>query len=444
MSLGTIWRLTRDRLEPTACRASIRSGQKKFDSFNRLSAAGAGDFRAHVQRNWKTFLLGSLVPVRGATRERAHDAYTWLCRAQDASPDNGVSYGFFPARFEAGWGPSYPETTGYIIQTFIEYGRRYDVPDALERATLMALWEIDVQMANGAVQGGILCSPAEQTPAVFNTGMVLQGYTALWRLTHRSVFLDAGRRAADFLMSDLGPDHSFRTNGRFVAANQKKTYNCLCAWAMYRLGEDSGDRSYQRAAERIVEAAISEQQPNGWIANNCLSKPLSPLTHTIGYALQGILEVGALTDRTDFLAAVQRALDPLIARMHPDGFLAGRFYSNWQPAALSSCLTGSAQIAIVCYRAFQILGDHRYIAAGDNLLDFLKAVQVTDSPVGEVRGALAGSFPIVGDYMYLGYPNWATKYLLDALMLQDEVHAASPFESSEVPRDHMEPGSGTR
>jgi hypothetical protein len=54
------------------------------------------------------------------------------------------------------------------------------------------------------------------------------------------------------------------------------------------------------------------------------------------------------------------------------------------------------------------------------LVNFLKAVQRVNTGKPEIDGALAGSFPIMGDYMTGGYPNWATKYLLDALMLQAE------------------------
>ncbi len=47
-------------------------------------------------------------------------AIDWLCRAQDVrdgQPDaGGVSAGW---SFEDGWLPSYPETTGYIIETML-------------------------------------------------------------------------------------------------------------------------------------------------------------------------------------------------------------------------------------------------------------------------------------------------------------------------------------
>ncbi len=221
-------------------------------------------------------------------------------------------------------------------------------------------------------------------------------------------------------MNDLGPDGFFRTNGNFVAPGQRKTYTCLCAWALHRFGDESGEQRYRDAAVRVVEAAIGEQRANGWIANNCLAHPEFPLTHTIGYALQGILEVGVLAGRSDFVEAARRGLAPLLDRIHDNGFLPGRCFADWQPGALSSCLTGSAQLAIVCYRTSQVGCGTVYRAAADRLVNFLKGMQVIESANGGISGALPGSFPILGDYMYLGYPNWATKYAADAFMLQHE------------------------
>ena len=60
----------------------------------------------------------------------------------------------------------------------------------------------------------------------------------------------------------------------------------------------------------------------------------------------------------------------------------------------------------------------KYRGAADLLLNFLKALQLIEIPIAGVQGALSGSFPIVGAYQMLGYPNWATKYYLDALMCQ--------------------------
>jgi hypothetical protein len=44
------------------------------------------------------------------------------------------------------------------------------------------------------------------------------------------------------------------------------------------------------AGLRQVDWALTKQKANGWFADCCLDDPIHPLTHTIGYALRGILE----------------------------------------------------------------------------------------------------------------------------------------------------------
>ena len=38
-----------------------------------------------------------------------------------------------------------------------------------------------------------------------------------------------------------------------------------------------------------------------------------------------------------------------------------------------------------------------------------------------IDGALAGSYPIYGRYAPLQFPNWATKFLVDSLLLRERV-----------------------
>jgi hypothetical protein len=368
------------------------------------------------------YLLGRVEPVEGQWDARANAAVDWLLRAQGATPDDGVSLGYFPCEKGGAWLPSYPETTGYIISTLLKYASEYSEPKVREQALLMARWEISIQMASGAVQGGPVCSPQQQTPTAFNTGMVVDGWCSAYAETEDRVILAAAQRAADFLIGDIGPEGYFRTNGAFVKPDLIKTYNCLCAWALHRFADCSGSDKYREAAIRVTEAAIRRQSPTGWFADNCLTHPEAPLLHTIGYTLQGILEVGLSARRDDLVTAALRGLDPLLTRLSPKGFLHGRFYSDWSPAVFSACLTGLAQIAVVCFRAHEHTGVSQYRRAGNCITDFLKSLQELDCADNGVNGALAGSFPMLGSYMMLGYPNWATKYLLDALMLQRKHH----------------------
>ena len=48
--------------------------------------------------------------------------------------------------------------------------------DLIDRASRMAQWEANIQMSSGAVQGGKVTTPDKQSPATFNTGMVLDGF----------------------------------------------------------------------------------------------------------------------------------------------------------------------------------------------------------------------------------------------------------------------------
>ena len=422
MKLTSIARIARDKYKGADWRQNYWDARMLGSEVARVFKPENRVFRQHVLMDYWRYLVRGTRPQQGAIALRAQMAVKWLLRAQQATQDNGVSLGYFPCRGESGaWMPSYPETTGYIITSLLSYAKRFDDSEAREAALRMARWEIEIQMPSGAVQGGPVCPPVQQTAAAFNTGMVLDGWCSAILLAGAAEFQDAARRAADFLVRDLDEEGYFRTNGAYVSAGEIKTYTSLCAWAIYRFGEIAGDRLYRDAAIRTTEAAMRQQQPNGWFAHNCLTHSAAPLTHTIGYTLQGVLEVGVAASRPDFVAAARKGVDPLVARVSGDGLLAGRFYSDWQPGALSSCLTGNAQIAIVCYRLYELTGEIKYKHAANTLTNALKALQALNLPNSALNGAIAGSFPLFGGYMRAGYPNWATKYFLDALLLQHQL-----------------------
>lgn len=376
-------------------------------------------FSKTVRADFGRFVLRTVRPISGQTRARARAAVDWILRAQHAGGDGGVSLGYFPCDVEGGWRPPYPETTGYIITSLLNFHHRYQDEHVGTQALRMARWEAEIQMPTGAVQGGPVCPPEDQTPTAFNTGMVLDGWVSAYTFSGEQRLLDAATRAGDWLSSDLNAEGYFQTNGQFVEPGKIKTYNVLCAWAMYRLAGLVPKSSYQASAHRIVEAAIRQQQPNGWFANNCLTRPEAPLLHTIGYTLQGILEIGISAKRDDFVKSSQRGVDALIPKIEKHGFVAGRFFSDWTPACFSSCLTGAAQLSVVCYRLYEHSGNKRYWSAAEQLVNYLKPLQLLQTSNPALNGALPGSFPLFGGYMTAGYPNWATKYLLDALLLQD-------------------------
>ena len=128
---------------------------------------------------------------------------------KDHGGDRGVAYG---TRFGEGFTPeSYPETTGYIICTFLELAKYYKNDEYLFRAVEMGEWESAIQMPSGAVMGGIYNT--KPTPAVFNTGMVPLGWAVLFRETGSRKFLESGERAGKWLLEVQETDgNSIRGN----------------------------------------------------------------------------------------------------------------------------------------------------------------------------------------------------------------------------------------
>jgi len=422
-------RILSDRFLRRSPREVYWSASRLGNELVQLHTQGSARFRPHARRDLARYILGTVRPIDGETEARARAAALWLLRAQAATPDDGVSLGYFPWDHGASrWRPSYPETTGYIITSLLSFSERFGDQTFRPAALRMARWEIGIQMPSGAVQGGPICPPERQTPAAFNTGMVLDGWCSAYERENSDDILAAARRAADFLIADLDEHGYYRTNGAFVSAGEIKTYTCLCAWAIYRFGNLVDEAKYRSAAIRSIEAALKQQHPNGWFAHNCLTRSDAPLTHTIGYSLQGILEVGLLAQREDFVVAVRRTVHAIAERVHKSGYLPGTFYDDWEPASFSSCLTGSAQLAVVAYRLFESNGELSHRVLADKLTNFLKSLQTIDAEDEGINGALAGSFPLFGAYMRGGYPNWATKYFLDALLLQQRVWSSSSTE----------------
>ncbi len=362
-------------------------------------------------------------PADAAQSLRA--AIDWLCRAQDVSGDGGVarsySLAYNPFFGKRGWAPSYPETTGYIIPTLFDHARASGRSDLFDRAVRMADWECEVQMPSGAVQGGTVNEPP--SPAVFNTGQVIFGWVRAFKETGAERYLQSAVKAGDFLLSCQDDDGAWRKHlSRFAsAAMPSYTYNARTAWALLQLADATGSRAYRDAAVRNVEFALGEQLPNGWFKNNCLNDPDRPLLHTIAYTLEGVVEIGIALGEARYISAVRKAADELLARLRPDGRLAGRFDRRWEAAADYSCLTGNAQMGIVWGRLYQNTGDDRYLTGARKANEFLRKVQWMRTGNADLDGGISGSFPLHGQYGQFQILNWAVKFFVDSMLLEASI-----------------------
>lgn len=345
------------------------------------------------------------------------EAVAWIKRAQDTGTDRGVSYG---VKFGGDFDVSYPETTGYICQTFVQLWRRTGEQDLLARAIAMGEWEAEIQMPEGAVMGGKF--NANPTPAIFNTGMVLLGWAELIHATGEALFRQAAERAGEWMIAMQEPDGNWIRGHSGFAAPGISVYNVKAAWGLCAAGLALERADFTAAAVRNAEYCLTRQEPNGWFDDCCLTDARRPLLHTLAYTMQGLLEIGRLTGRADFIAAARRTANAQIQLLAPDGFLPGRQDEHFRPAVNWCCLTGSAQVSIVLSALARDTGEARYGEAARLLNRYLMARHDIRNPDPRLRGGLAGSWPTDGEYGRFMILNWATKFLVDALVSAEDLH----------------------
>jgi rhamnogalacturonyl hydrolase YesR len=334
----------------------------------------------------------------------------WLCTAQDhsRSQDGGVAALFSLA---TGWTTSYPETTGYIIPTFLKYANDTGNEKIRERARKMLDWITDIQLDCGGFQGHRI-GAEPKVPVAFNTGQILLGLAAG---VHQfgECYRRPMQRAADWLVHTQDADGCWRQFQSPFVKPGDKVYDTHIAWGLLEAERQESGRRYLEAALRNSHWAISHQTRSGWFANCCLSDTARPLTHTMGYALRGLLEVYLATHDHDVQAAVQRNADGLLAAVQSNGYLPGRLDEQWQAGCHSSCLTGSVQLASCYFLLGKITGDPKYRGAAKRLNSYVRKTISIEGPP-HVKGAVKGSFPIDGDYASYEYINWACKFAIDA------------------------------
>ena len=134
--------------------------------------------------------------------------------------------------------------------------------------------------------------------------------------------------------------------------------------------------------------------------------------------MQGLVHIGSLTSRQDFIASARKTADAEIQIMGPDGFLPGRQNSQFHGTVDWCCLTGSAQTSAVWSSLYDLTGEDKYRIAADKVNRYLMARHDIRNADTRLRAGVPGSWPVWGDYGRLIILNWATKFLVDALSAQ--------------------------
>jgi len=354
--------------------------------------------------------------VVSSTRDHLEATVAWLCAAQDATGVGGVS-AFYDVRAGV-WGPPYPETTGYIIPTFFDLERGSGVRSYGVRAARMAEWLLGTQLECGAFPTGPLWPDWDRRPVVFDTGQVIHGLIRVFEQTRDARYLEAAVRAGDWLCAIQDPDGSWR---RHTSSGGVHTYNVRTAWALLRLSQATDGAQYRRVATRNLEWALAQQCADGWFAHMEFRAGEDPLTHTIAYTIEGLLESGILLSESGLIASARLAADALIERQAEETYLGARYGRQWRRSAAWSCLTGNAQMAVIWFRLYELTGRKDYLSGALSANRHVKQHHVRRSRIAGLAGGVAGSGPIYGGYEPYRNLNWAAKFFTDSLLLEERL-----------------------
>lgn len=359
------------------------------------------------------------------------EAIKWIFRAQDMSGVGGISAEY---NFSWGWCLPYPEVSGYIIPTMLNYANR--LPDGVDKKQIevrtrkIADWLVQIQNPDGSYNSGWYYDRkvhgnrplaqrilASGKPCAFETGQILWGLSAIYEYTHKRDYFKSAIKAADWLVSKQSNDGSWIEN-----QDVPMSFSAFTARHLASLAEISGCKKYEEAAIRNCNWCLSRQNNVGWFDNCSHDLGIPPWTHGIGYATQGLLEVGILLNNNEYIDRAMRTADKLLKvyYLQEQKLLPARLDNNWKSSDKFTCLAGNAQISSVWSILYKVTGDMRYLIGVLEINQDLKSLQILGSD-NAISGGIKGSNPIWGFYKMFSYPAWATKFFVDALLLEDEI-----------------------
>jgi uncharacterized protein YyaL (SSP411 family) len=368
--------------------------------------------RKAVDDGWRPH--GAAMPDRKPPVAETHRlaAKAWLLRSIEACGGVASSKGY---RFMKGWMPAYPETSGYIIPTLLALAREDGDRALSETARRIGRWLVGIQRPDGGFTGYELGARLE--PDVFDTGMILLGLNALIHEGDAEAYLSPARAAATFLVDSMDDSGCFV---RHMSHDMRHAYNVRAAWGLMAFGRLAGDDGFVARAAGGARWAMSRQHPPGFCHDNAVEAGGNANSHGTAYVMRGLLQIHLLSGDAECLSSVRRAADATCRHYETHGRISAELGPEWQPLSSHICLTGYAQLAIVLYRLHVMTGEARYRAVADRLLADAASRQTLGQD-GPWHGGIPGSYPIWGRYAPLQYPNWATKFFIDALLVQKAV-----------------------
>jgi len=352
-------------------------------------------------------------------------AVSWLKRAQDVAGDGGVSKWF---SFLDGWKASYVETTGYILETFVNYYKFSKSGDIKNRAIKMGKFLLSMQLPSGGFRSQSLNESRLSQPITFDTAQDILGLISIYKLTKQKTYLNSLISAADFLCRVQEKNGSWV---KYNFGNMAHSYDARVAWILLKAWELTGKNSYRESAVLALEWVVKRQQKNYWFSEANFPAPhfAEPFTHNIGYVLEGILYSGILLKDKRYINIAKNTADTLLTYFNKHKYLPGYFDDKWECRSRFTCLTGDAQVSLIWLKLYNYTKDVKYLTAAKRMNQYLKTTQTVSAASDCIEGAIKGSYPLYGDilrnegYCRMAFPNWAAKFFVDSLLEEEKLES---------------------
>jgi hypothetical protein len=271
-------------------------------------------------------------------------------------------------------------------------------------------WLCDIQLPNGAFPGGV---GGKLPPLIFDTGMIVFGLNRTWQETKREKYLKALEKAVSWLENEMDEDGAWRCHA-FVQG-YLPTYYTMVIWAMAEANKGLRKKALEQKLETSLCFFLEKLTP-ALAFRDWGFRPGEPaFTHTIAYTLQGFLEAGLLLKSQEAISKVETIALKLLALRHDKGMLAGSYDDTWRGDFRYRCLVGQAQLSLLFFRLYELTSKPEFLQEAQLLLRQLFRFQ-SPIKINGWLGGMPGSAPIWGKYQPWRFPNWTTKYFLDACL----------------------------
>ena len=201
--------------------------------------------------------------------------------------------------------------------------------------------------------------------------------------------------------------------------NLPHTYNARSAWAMLRYSQLAHDADIKSSAIRKLDWCL-KQEKEGHYLQCAFTKDAVPYTHTIAYAIRGMWESGEILNRDEYRESAIRVAQSVISEMREDGFVPGQLGPKGAKRSSYCCLTGNCQLAIVWHKIYRATHNNGFQDGAKKALAYVMSQQDIKTADLNRHGAIKGSQPIWGRYAPFSYPNWATKFFIEAILECEE------------------------